>query len=127
MQDIDFDELDRAVNSVISDASAPAPEHEEREAPEVKREVEVPERKQISRPTVSPAARRSNGRFMDVVHPSSDMRPKGSAAPAPTPSRTAETVTPPAPKPAPFRKDRGCIMAGFLRMSPVVRCARDVR
>lgn len=71
MQDIDFDEIDRAVSSITStntetgtsDASlspaAPAP-------------VAVD----------SPAVRRSGGRFMDVVHPSSDMRPPVSPRPA---------------------------------------------
>lgn len=49
MQDIDFDELDRAVSS----ASGPTPRPDA---------------------TPAPAARRSSGRFMDVVHPSSDMR-----------------------------------------------------
>lgn len=39
------------------------------------------------------AARRSSGRFMDVMHPSSDM--KTSAAAVPPPSREAATIMPP--------------------------------
>ena len=70
MQDIDFDELDRAVNSVTQpDApavSTPAPDST---VPVVTKPV----RPTLSSPTI-PAARRSGGRFMDVVHPSSDMR-----------------------------------------------------
>ncbi len=64
MQDLDFDELDRAVNSAIS--SRPAPQ--------------VPVRPSGGLPTIpvvptAPAAPRpSTGRFMDVVHPSSNMR-----------------------------------------------------
>lgn len=60
MQDIDFDEIDRAVSSVTdrgTDTRTPSA---------------VP----------SPAARRSSGRFMDVVHPSSDMRLGGPSAPS---------------------------------------------
>ncbi len=65
MQDIDFDELDRAVNSV----SAPS-------APTVEPSVSdsIPVSVQTTSPASTPAVRRSSGRFMDVVHPSSDMR-----------------------------------------------------
>jgi len=69
MQDIDFDELDRAVNSVtsptVSDASA------QESVP-----VTVTPAAPVApiAPVSTPAARRSGGRFMDVVHPSSDMR-----------------------------------------------------
>lgn len=65
MQDIDFDELDRAVSS----ASAPqAPVTE----PSSSDSIAVTNRS--ATPSAPPAARRSSGRFMDVVHPSSDMR-----------------------------------------------------
>ncbi len=69
MKDIDFDELDRAVNSVLSsdEPVAVAPESAEEPAPEAPVES--------STSTLpSPAERRRKGRFMDVVHPSSDMR-----------------------------------------------------
>lgn len=64
MQDLDFDELDRAVNSAISNKPV----------------LPVPPRPVGSLPTIpvmaptSAAPRPSTGRFMDVVHPSSDMR-----------------------------------------------------
>lgn len=58
MKDLDFDEIDRAVNSLTT-KSTPADET-----------VAPP-------PATQPlATRRSSGRFMDVVHPSSDMRTK---------------------------------------------------
>jgi len=78
MQDIDFDEIDRAVNSVTNRV----PEAEVTVAP-----VSIPEPTPVPDvvaqpvvPTPSLAARRSSGRFMDVVHPSSDMRPQTSSA-----------------------------------------------
>ena len=59
MTDIDFDELDRAVNSLANPGS-----------PEEPAGAAV-----FAAPNATPlAARRSSGRFMDVVHPSSDMR-----------------------------------------------------
>ena len=97
MKEFDFDELDRAVSNALSGSVEPTPLQEpaaaasspaaartarvvdetvrEREAPEVvvpEREApvsrEVPERAPlVSRP-------RGGGRFMDVVHPSTDMR-----------------------------------------------------
>lgn len=45
-----------------------------------------------ARPTV--AARRSSGRFMDVMHPSSDMKTSAAAGPS-APSREAATIMPP--------------------------------
>lgn len=80
MQDIDFDEIDRAVNSITSthtDArmnTAPLPIS----LPQVVSSpgVDAPVEPETLPPvTPSPAVRRSSGRFMDVVHPSSDMRP----------------------------------------------------
>jgi hypothetical protein len=84
MQDIDFDELDRAVNSVTRP-----------EAPEESRTSYIPV---AARPaSSSPAARRSSGRFMDVVHPSSDMRPQTSSDALPQPAPAAEAETPAEP------------------------------
>ncbi len=83
MQDIDFDELDRAVSSATgSPAETPAPD-----APTTS-DDSVTVRTSTPAPT-TPAARRSSGRFMDVVHPSSDMRPA-------TPERS--TPRPPEPR-----------------------------
>lgn len=89
MQDIDFDEIDRAVNSITNSStdtqtqSAPIADSTpiETPAPEsVDSEVSQP----LTPPVASPATRRSSGRFMDVVHPSSDMRPPVSSRPAPS-------------------------------------------
>ena len=82
MQDIDFDEIDRAVSSVTSSST-------ETNSPDVN-EATASGFTSVSTPIApreaptsfgSPAARRSTGRFMDVVHPSSDMRPTASTAP----------------------------------------------
>jgi len=86
MQDIDFDELDRAVNS----ATQPTPD-----VPAVS--TEEPAAAVVPVVPSTPAARRSSGRFMDVVHPSSDMRtaPTVTARPAarPQPAQPAATAT----------------------------------
>ncbi|HEV7930164.1 MAG TPA: hypothetical protein VGP12_08550, partial [Nitrosospira sp.] len=97
MKDLDFDELDRAVNSLMSDVSkadtstsdteqkektldltptagsgastptTPAPVAPQAPAPTV-----VPPQKTTT--PLAPLASRRGGRFMDVVHPSSDMK-----------------------------------------------------
>jgi len=86
MQDIDFDEIDRAVNSVTNasnDSSAPVTDTP---ATPVIQSVSTPVAVSTPNQTISAhaapslAARRSSGRFMDVVHPSSDMRPQAPAA-----------------------------------------------
>lgn len=73
MADFDFDELDRAVTGALGGDDSKA---------------------QTATPPVeesTPAVRRSSGRFMDVVHPSSDMRtadpriPRAATTPALTP------------------------------------------
>jgi len=71
MQDIDFDEIDRAVSSVTNPGREPS-------APV--NDVPASNPAISSHGTPSLAARRSSGRFMDVVHPSSDMRPHAPAA-----------------------------------------------
>ena len=84
MQDIDFDEIDRAVSSVTNPGRdvdtpvvrAPEPSPAFSSAPA----APSPEREISSHVTPSLATRRSSGRFMDVVHPSSDMRPHAPAA-----------------------------------------------
>lgn len=80
MKDIDFDELDRAVNSLIGGTpDAPAavvPEIASTATPVEPTipPVSVPVRSTPIVPAEPLAARRASGRFMDVVHPSSDMR-----------------------------------------------------
>lgn len=74
MQDIDFDEIDRAVSSITStNAEGGA--------------TDTPSVAPTPATVDSPAVRRSSGRFMDVVHPSSDMRP-------PVPPRPAAPFAP---------------------------------
>ena len=87
MQDIDFDELDRAVNSLINPADSPAaqsvpvpqerpvmPEPVAASAPAQSEPRVVAEDRNIQPVVTMPSQRPSTGRFMDVVHPSSDMR-----------------------------------------------------
>jgi hypothetical protein len=86
MQDFDFDEIDRAVNSTLDPTTPTEPTPTDNSVP-----VSV-SRSEPASQAPAPAARRSSGRFMDVVHPSSDMRsappersePRKPEAPAPT-------------------------------------------
>lgn len=96
MKELDFDELDRAVSSLMSDTTGSTPDSE---TPKEKT-LDIPSststasapsfdalqpdivKKAITQPvdddkpvvSAAPAIRRSSGRFMDVVHPSSDMK-----------------------------------------------------
>jgi len=95
MQDIDFDELDRAVSSTLNPARSSNTANTD-EVP-----VRVPD--PVTPQPVAPAARRSSGRFMDVVHPSSDMRPaERSERSAP---RSPEPVQQEPERPAPATTD----------------------
>ncbi len=100
MSDFDFDELDRAVSGVIGGESTdeqpkPAPDapREPSVAAPVSAAVSEGEKPVLSSPITrsAPAARRSSGRFMDMVHPSSDMRTRETPAviPAPKPEEAA--------------------------------------
>ncbi|MEO6109751.1 MAG: hypothetical protein ABIP50_01945 [Candidatus Saccharimonadales bacterium] len=85
MQDIDFDELDRAVSSTMEPSTpTPAPSSDA---------VTVSD--SAPKPVLSgtPAARRSSGRFMDMVHSSSDMR-NGSPVPERSAPRPVEVSAP---------------------------------
>jgi hypothetical protein len=86
MQDIDFDEIDRAVSS----AARTIPPQRAEDIEVAPRPAVVPVTAPVAAP-VTPAARRSSGRFMDVVHASSDMRPARSSAPS-APSLHREEV-----------------------------------
>jgi hypothetical protein len=86
MSDLEFDEIDKAVNSVIS--NAPSDNNVASAKPADSAITSAPEETQatpIASPVSPVAARRSSGQFMDVVHPSSDMR----RAPLGVPERTA--------------------------------------
>ncbi|MDB5162839.1 MAG: hypothetical protein JWN28_446 [Candidatus Saccharibacteria bacterium] len=115
MSDIDFDELDRAVNGALGTVSDPVTDTEPVTAstePQTITRVErtvlspvsdAPAPTPVPAPTptpppspvsTAPAARRSSGRFMDMVHPSSDMRSRTTDAPA---EKKPEVITPVAP------------------------------
>jgi hypothetical protein len=97
MQDIDFDELDRAVASTMSPDDTPAQPMQDSASDSIPVEKKV-----------TPATRRSSGRFMDVVHPSSDMRtasvPARPASPQsdPVPEREPEVQNSTMPDPLDF-------------------------
>ena len=84
MKDLDFDELDRAVNSLMSDTDAPNLPVVDSPAPVVATQSPVVGSQSAALPVESVAspesqenaslATRRSGRFMDVVHPSSDMK-----------------------------------------------------
>lgn len=108
MKDLDFDELDRAVSSLMTSTTKGKPEHTEDTVLTIAPTLSTnnapafpAQQSEISSPaatstpsapsTPSPAARRS-GRFMDVVHPSSDMK---SAAAARRVSREGVSIAAP--------------------------------
>lgn len=105
MSEIDFEELDKAVSNLMGsvkgvDTSAPKStetavrgdgnpsaddaqkESESQEGSVMKSTAEPKERREVPRVNRMSSSPRSSGRFMDVVHPSADMRAK--AAPTPT-------------------------------------------
>lgn len=119
MKELDFDELDRAVSSLMSDttptvsdtsdipkeklldipSSAPAtaakqPSFGTLEPETVKKALDTSDDDSSDKVTpAAPAIRRSSGRFMDVVHPSSDMKQAGNT-PAQPSSRQGITISP---------------------------------
>lgn len=93
MQDFDFDEIDRAVSSTLD----PKPKTEDKPV-DNSTSIDVT-RSQPSSASSTPAMRRSSGRFMDVVHPSSDMRSSGaSERSTPRPPEPREETPAPAPE-----------------------------
>lgn len=102
MSDIDFDELDKAVSSIMSSktvgstsvADAPVEEPPVQEtAPETAAASESPAAGSEARPSSAAPLAKRRGRFMDVVHPSSDMK---SATPAKPQSREGVMIALPA-------------------------------
>ena len=106
MQDIDFDEIDRAVSSVTNPGreERPATSDEPASNPAISSHV-----------TPSLAARRSSGRFMDVVHPSSDMRPH---APAAATFRREEASIPAARIEVPARPEQPSVTPPVATFAP---------
>jgi len=89
MTEIDFEELDRAVNSVMipseeNNTEENETKNNEQPAGDKTENIEVKTEKPIEKkPVFTPRQlTRPSGRFMDVVHPSSDMRQKSAAASA---------------------------------------------
>lgn len=79
MTDIDFDELDRAVGSAMSDSGASKTDEPERTPMRPGAEVSRPLPQMSAKPRVTSATRPRTGRFMDVKVPS---KPKPADRPA---------------------------------------------
>lgn len=107
MSNFDFDELDKAVADALgsnassvsfNDAAGDLVSQDNASTDALEVASEAPKEEKAApavaaqKPVPPPAARRSSGRFMDVVHPSSDMR---------TASASRAAFTPPAPRPTP--------------------------
>ncbi|MDN5275574.1 MAG: hypothetical protein JWN33_223 [Candidatus Saccharibacteria bacterium] len=94
MSDLDYDELDRAVSSVLSDAPSEPTKEEQPVVMPTTQPPTPPQVSPVSSPVAaqpSPAVRRSNGRFMDMVQPAGvrraplvEPRDAGSATPSST-------------------------------------------
>lgn len=104
MKDLDFDELDKAVNSLIastpggagSDNAPPLSPQQPLSANLAPTQTVANSLPTVPIPaTVSPIDRPSTGRFMDVVHPSSDMRTSLVMPERGQPLKTASPVTKP--------------------------------
>ncbi len=123
MKDIDFDELDKAVNSLMATAPSDSPKGIDDVKPETTLDISSSAPALASAPVlpaaptqattvetvavttsaapapatpaspVAPAVKRTGGRFMDMVHTSSDMKPQSRQAAA-SPSREGLSVQP---------------------------------
>lgn len=89
MKDFDFDEIDRAVSLVNTDMPAVS-----NGSKDTTTEQPADQSPKSSAPTPPLAGRRSSGRFMDVVHPSSDMRRVPLKMPERPFTQTSQTITP---------------------------------
>lgn len=107
MKDIDFDELDRAVGSVLGgDDKAPrsdAPQGSSVSAPASAPTPTPAPSTPSSQPTPtigsSTAPARRRGQFLDMVHPSANMRTKGSTLPT-GPRKSLAPIAPKSPAPS---------------------------
>ena len=128
MSDFDFDEIDKAVNGALgtnetqTSETAETPETaepEQRGSLTSTREESSPEQPAS---TSMPAARRgSSGRFMDMVHPSSDMRRTNAETSSPATSTTSRSTVEPAsriPEPPTFYQEAKPAPAPVLEEAP---------
>lgn len=145
MSDIDFDELDRAVNSLIKSNPIPnitVPGEVKEKVLNIKTQSPIQSDSLNSQPAIKPIQsaplspileRRSGGQFMDVVHPSSNMRSstpltmpgrdtarQQSAAPI-QPARNTTDITPPVSQP---KADVNAVPADVATDSPFISDAK---
>lgn len=81
MHDIDFDELDKAVNSVTNPKMDEPKAASDTDSVGVKVTPPAAKREEPSTSAAQRSPERSQGRFMDMVHPASDMRSKAGGVP----------------------------------------------
>lgn len=108
MSDIDFDEIDQAVNAATSpeapnNIAEPTPVTSPIEPAQAFTESASPTTPVAVPAGASPAIRRSGGRFMDIAHPTMDMR-SGTAPSALPPRPVSQPAATPAPT-EPIRSD----------------------
>lgn len=115
MQDIDFDEIDRAVSSVTNQKTRGASVPDAAQSTPVV--APAPEPAAVD---PSPAMRRSSGRFMDVVHPSSDMRPSSLSRSVPARDETSRIAVPPRVEPVTPEEPSTSTESGFHWPEPTV-------
>ncbi len=121
----EFDELDKAVASVLGtpDNDTPTPVEQEKpiEVPPARDDKPVEEKREA--PTIAPRMRRS-GRFMDMVHTSSDMRPTQPTPPSAPVSELKPVASEPIEKPHDYTQPDPLEFHGFsdiLPPKPVVK------
>lgn len=94
MSDFDFDELDKAVAGVTNSPADVSSSSVSEPAERAPLDTPAPSFEKSEPAKNVPAARRGSGRFMDVVHPSSDMRSRSTPAfVSPSPLAAEPTVT----------------------------------
>jgi hypothetical protein len=113
MKDINFDELDKAVNSVLQSSKKPEDSKDEPAQTSVATEeaTQTEEASAVSQTVVQ----KRRGQFMDMVHPSSDMTKPESTSPYRRPSQKIEPLSP-----SIVEADAGRQEAETTQASPVV-------
>lgn len=102
MADFDFDELDRAVAGALNTTPSSAQPASPVSTPDGAPVTPTSEPVSPQPSTPAPATRRTSGRFMDMVHPASDMRTSRPETTPTTESVPSATPLDPAPVADPF-------------------------
>lgn len=134
MKDIDFDELDRAVSSVLGQTAPSKEDSTEKQvvpapagaktadADPVKQAVPLATDTQpaASSGAVGPLAPKRRGRFMDVMHPSATMLPSSSAENAKPALTEHETTTLQPLSPTPVEEEKPAPTSDLAVVEPII-------